>query len=99
MNKLLKRYLNYRHSSNSYSQYPTDYKKYEFRTGTIEGLFVSSVDFCITKGFVKSIILDKYHLLANKGSRKFKKNELIAKQLANFLQGVLILKNCVSKMV
>jgi hypothetical protein len=74
MIKLLKRYLNYRHSSNSYSQYPTDYKKYEFRTGTFEGFFVSSVDFFITKGFVKSIILDKYHLLTNKGSRKFKKN-------------------------
>ena len=74
MIKLLKRYLTYRHSSNSYSQYPTDYKKYEFRTGTFEGFFVSSVDFCITKGFVKSIILDKYHLLANNGSRKFKKN-------------------------
>ena len=74
MIKLLKRYLNYRHSSNSYSQYPTDYKKYEFRTGTFEGFFVSSVDFCITKGFVKSIILDKYHLLANNGPRKFKKN-------------------------
>jgi len=43
---LLKRYLNYRHSSNSYSQYPTDYKKYEFRIGTFEGLFVSSVEFC-----------------------------------------------------
>jgi hypothetical protein len=42
----LKRYLNYRHSSNSYSQYPTDYKKYEFRIGTFEGFFVSSVEFC-----------------------------------------------------
>lgn len=46
MNKLLKRYLNYRHSSNSYSHYPTDYKKYEFRTGTFKGFFVSSVEFC-----------------------------------------------------
>ena len=42
----MKRYLNYRHSSNSYSQYPTDYKKYEFRIGTFEGFFVSSVEFC-----------------------------------------------------
>jgi hypothetical protein len=74
MIKLLKRYLNYRHSTNSYRQYPTDYKKYEFRTGTFEGFFVSSVDFCITQGFVKSIILDKYHLLANNGLRKLKKN-------------------------
>ena len=30
----------------SYSQYPTDDKKYEFRTGPFEGFFVSSVQFC-----------------------------------------------------
>jgi hypothetical protein len=29
-----------------YSQYPTDDKKYEYRTGTFEGFFVSSVEFC-----------------------------------------------------
>ena len=30
----------------SYSQYPTDDKKYECRTGPLEGFFVSSVEFC-----------------------------------------------------
>jgi hypothetical protein len=30
----------------SYSQYPTDDKKYECRTGLFEGFFVSSVEFC-----------------------------------------------------
>jgi hypothetical protein len=34
----------YGHSS--YSQYPTDDKKYECRTGPFEGFFVSSVEFC-----------------------------------------------------
>ena len=33
-------------SSNYYSQYPTDDKKYECRTGPFEGFFVSSVEFC-----------------------------------------------------
>ena len=32
--------------NNSYSQYPTDDKKYECRTGPFEGFFVSSVEFC-----------------------------------------------------
>jgi hypothetical protein len=32
--------------SYSYSQYPTDDKKYECRTGPFEGFFVSSVEFC-----------------------------------------------------
>ena len=32
--------------SNYYSQYPTDDKKYECRTGPAEGFFVSSVEFC-----------------------------------------------------
>src|SRR5918994_2777298 len=32
--------------SNGYSQYPTDDKKYECRTGPFEGFFVSSVEFC-----------------------------------------------------
>jgi hypothetical protein len=36
----------YGDSSNSYSQYPTDDKKYECRTGPFEGFFVSSVEFC-----------------------------------------------------
>ena len=30
----------------SYSQYPTEDKKYECRTGPFEGFFVSSVEFC-----------------------------------------------------
>ena len=30
----------------SYSKYPTDDKKYECRTGPLEGFFVSSVEFC-----------------------------------------------------
>jgi len=30
----------------SYSAYPTDDKKYECRTGPLEGFFVSSVEFC-----------------------------------------------------
>ena len=29
-----------------YSQHPTDDKKYECRTGPVEGFFVSSVEFC-----------------------------------------------------
>src|SRR5215203_7422253 len=37
-------YDKYRDSS--YSQYPTDDKKYECRTGPFEGFFVSSVEFC-----------------------------------------------------
>src|SRR5215204_3172596 len=34
------------YGDNSYSQYPTDDKKYECRTGPFEGFFVSSVEFC-----------------------------------------------------
>ena len=37
-------YDNY--GDDSYSQYPTDDKKYECRTGPFEGFFVSSVEFC-----------------------------------------------------
>ncbi len=37
-------YDKYGHSS--YSQIPTDDKKYECRTGPFEGFFVSSVEFC-----------------------------------------------------
>jgi hypothetical protein len=37
----------YYYSDNSYySQYPTDDKKYECRTGPLEGFFTSSVEFC-----------------------------------------------------
>ena len=33
-------------TESSYSKYPTDDNKYECRTGTLEGFFVSSVEFC-----------------------------------------------------
>ena len=36
----------YNGDSSYYSQYPTDDKKYECRTGPFEGFFVSSVEFC-----------------------------------------------------
>jgi len=36
----------YGDNSNSYSQYPTDDKKYECKTGPFKGFFVSSVEFC-----------------------------------------------------
>jgi hypothetical protein len=35
------------YSDSFYSTYPTDEKKYEWRTGCFEGFFVSSVEFCI----------------------------------------------------
>jgi hypothetical protein len=43
-NVIAQEYDKYRDSS--YSQYPTDDKKYECRTGPFEGFFVSSVEFC-----------------------------------------------------
>ena len=43
-NVMAQEYDKYRDSS--YSQYPTDDKKYECRTGPFEGFFVSSVEFC-----------------------------------------------------
>ena len=36
----------YSYSDSYYSQYPTEDKKYECRTGPFEGFFVSSVEFC-----------------------------------------------------
>ena len=39
-------YDNYYGDNSYYSQYPTDDKKYECRTGPFEGFFVSSVEFC-----------------------------------------------------
>ena len=46
-NAMAQEYNNYNsYGSNSYSQYPTDDKKYECRTGPFEGFFVSSVEFC-----------------------------------------------------
>ena len=35
-----------KYGDSSYSQYPTEDKKYECRTGLFEGFFVSSVEFC-----------------------------------------------------
>jgi hypothetical protein len=35
-----------KYGDSSYSQYPTGDKKYECRTGSFEGFFVSSVEFC-----------------------------------------------------
>jgi hypothetical protein len=35
-----------KYGDSSYSQYPTDDKKYECQTGPFEGFFVSSVEFC-----------------------------------------------------
>ena len=35
-----------KYGNSYYSQYPTDDKKYECRTGPFEGFFVSSVEFC-----------------------------------------------------
>ena len=43
-NVMAQEYDKYRDSY--YSQYPTDDKKYECRTGPFEGFFVSSVEFC-----------------------------------------------------
>ena len=34
------------YGDSNYSQYPTEDKKYECRTGPFEGFFVSSVEFC-----------------------------------------------------
>ena len=39
----------YSYSDSSYSQYPTEDKKYECRTGPLEGIFVGSVEFCDAK--------------------------------------------------
>ena len=38
-----------KYGDSSYSQYPTDDKKYECRTGPFEGFFVGSVEFCKIK--------------------------------------------------
>ena len=48
-------YDNY--GDNSYSTYPTDDKKYECRTGPLEGFFVSSVEFCLSDGPSKDFFI------------------------------------------
>ncbi|MGI9011537.1 MAG: hypothetical protein ACR2F1_10185 [Nitrososphaeraceae archaeon] len=42
-----------KYGDSSYSQYPTEDKKYECRTGPFEGFFVSSVEFCKHIKFVE----------------------------------------------
>jgi hypothetical protein len=42
-----------KYGDSSYSQYPTDDKKYECRTGPFEGFFVGSVEFCKFNKFDK----------------------------------------------
>ncbi|HEU5461745.1 MAG TPA: hypothetical protein VFU79_05690 [Nitrososphaeraceae archaeon] len=39
----------YNGDNSYYSEFPTDDKKYECRTGPFEGFFVSSVEFCDAK--------------------------------------------------
>ena len=50
-----------------YSQYPTEENKYECRTGSLEGFFVSSVEFCKhlkfdDKTIVEIIIKQEYRV-------------------------------------
>ena len=47
------------YGDSSYSQYPTNDKKYECRTGPFEGFFVSSVEFCKHIKFDKDDRKDK----------------------------------------
>jgi hypothetical protein len=49
-------YDKYRDST--YSQIPTDDKKYECRTGTFEGFFVSSIEFCNILVLIKIMIVN-----------------------------------------
>ena len=49
-----------KYGDSSYSQYPTEDKKYECRTGPFEGFFVSSVEFC------KHVKFDKHDRDSNK---------------------------------
>jgi len=42
-----------KYGDSSYSQYPTDDKKYQCRTGPFEGFFVGSVEFCKFNKFDK----------------------------------------------
>ena len=51
-NAMAQGYDDYNYYGNdSYSQYPTEDKKYECKTGPFEGFFVSSVEFCDAKKF------------------------------------------------
>ncbi len=43
-----------KYGDSSYSQYPTDDKKYECRTGPFEGFFVGSVEYCKFNKFDKN---------------------------------------------
>ena len=62
-----------------YSQYPTDDKKYQCRTGPFEGFFVSSVEFCKHVKFddkkdIVEIIIEQVHKvhLVHKDHKEFK---------------------------
>ena len=83
----------------SYSQYPTDDKKYECRTGPFEGFFVSSVEFC------KHVTFDdkKDHRDTKVGppgqvpqalqvNREFKESRVYKSYWSNGTQGYLVLK-------
>ena len=48
-----------KYGDSSYSQYPTDDKKYECRTGPFEGFFVSSVEFCKHNKFDDKKMIEK----------------------------------------
>ena len=73
-----------------YSQYPTDDKKYECRTGPFEGFFVSSVEFCKFINLIKMIEKTlrtierevKDHLV-HKVHKEFKALQVLQEQLAH----------------
>ena len=54
---------------NSYSTYPTDDKKYECRTGPLEGSFVSSVEFCLFDGPSKDFFIFPANKVAELGDK------------------------------
>ena len=51
----------------SYSQYPTDDKKYECQTGPFEGFFVGSVEFCKFTKFDKDVRKDRDNRTGTQG--------------------------------
>ena len=56
-----------KYGDSSYSQYPTDDKKYECRTGLFEGFFVSSVEFCKHVKFEKDDRKDRDNRTGTQG--------------------------------
>ena len=63
------------YGDSSYSQYPTDDKKYECRTGPFEGFFVSSVEFCKHVKFTK-IMIEKIIELEHKVHKALQVNKV-----------------------